>query len=176
MLLDIFTAEFTACMPTDVLEIVRFVIETFVKPLAVITGEVLGFLRIVLAVSTPDIGRLFINVIDSVYVPGSMIISSFVVLFAAALIAAVIVVKHEVEDGLLHILLTVKVVACVTPGMQTHSSVKVANESSMIIYLRIFPSGKKFSQPYHKLCEKVKLRRKCGHLQVILGKTFLFCF
>jgi hypothetical protein len=144
-------------MPTDVLAIVRLEMETVVNPLAVITGSVPGFLRIVLAVSTPDIGRLFFNVIDSMYVPGSITILSIVVMFAA-LIAAVIVVKQVVEDGTLHTLLTVKVVARAMPGMQKHSSVKVANESSMIIYFRIFPSGKKFFQPYHKEYAKVNQR------------------
>jgi hypothetical protein len=161
-LLNIVTSEFTAWMPIEVLTIVRLEMETFVNPLAVITAvEDPGFWRIALAVSTPAIGRLFINVMDSVYVPGSMIILSFVVLFAAALIAAVTVVKQVVEDGVLHTLLTVNVMARAMPGIQKHSSVKVANESSMIIYLRIFPSGKKFFQPYHK--EYAKVNQRTGH-------------
>jgi hypothetical protein len=151
-------------MPIEALTIVRLEMETLVNPLAVITAvEDPEFWRIVLAVSTPDIGRLLIKVIDSVYVPGSMIILSFVVLFAT-LIAAVTVVKHVVEDGLLHILLTVNVVARAMPGMQKHSSVKVVNESSMIVYLRIFPSGKKFFQPYHK--EYAKVNQRAGNQRV----------
>jgi hypothetical protein len=145
----------------EVLTIVRLEMETPVTPLAVITAvEDPGFWRIVLAVSTPDIGRLFFKVTDSVYVPGSMIILSFVVMFAA-LIAAVTVVKHVVGDGVLHTLLTVNVMARAMPGMQKHSSVKVENENSMIIYLRIFPSGKKFFQPYHK--EYAKVNQRTGH-------------
>jgi hypothetical protein len=137
ILLNIVTeVEFVASMPTEVLEIVRLEMDTLVNPLAVITAvDDPGFWRIVLAVSLPAIGRLFFNVMDSVYVPRSTIILSIVVMFAA-LMAAAIVVKHVVEEGLEHTLLTVKVVAWVTPGMQTHSSARLANASSMMFCLR----------------------------------------
>jgi hypothetical protein len=79
----------------------------------------------------------------------------------ALLIASVIVVKQVVEDGTLHTLLTVKVVARAMPGMQTHSTVKLAYESSMIICLRIFPSGRRVFQPYHK--EYAKVNQRTGH-------------
>ena len=81
-----------SCMPTDVLTIVSFEIFTVPRPLAVIAGPP-AFLRIVLAVSVPAIGRLSIKVTESVYVPGSMTILGLVVPLAA-LMAAESVVKQ----------------------------------------------------------------------------------